>query len=199
MALQGDLATLPARDLFGMLVRTRASGRLSVSRGMAARRFYLRDGRVALASSSEEETLLGRLLVERGLIDADELARVLHARAGARTRLGKTLTEEGLVTAADLSRVLAEKIERLVLDTLAWKDGQFYFDEEAPAHRRAVVSASVDLAALLERPPARPGPDTVPITDADVIEMRAIVAQLEGDPAPTGPAPRPRRRRSAVA
>jgi hypothetical protein len=209
MPLQGDVATLPVRDLLELLVRTRASGRLSVSRGMAARRFHLRDGQVMLASSSEEATLLGRLLVERGLIDEVQLAGALNTRKGAsaRTRLGKTLTDSGLVSPAQLSGVLADKIERLLLDTMNWRDGRFYFDEEAAPRRQAVVTA-VDLGALLQRPGARfsrqDSPDTFAVSDADVIEVRP----LAGPGGPSAPAPvqpvvesrtRRRRRRAAVA
>ena len=220
MPLQGDLATLPARDLLEMLVRTRASGRLSVSRGMAARRFHLRDGHVLRASSSEEQTLIGRLLVERGLIDEAQLQQALASRKGARTPLGKTLADTGLVSAAELSGVLAEKVERLLIDTMSWRDGQFYFDEEAAA-RPAAVTATVDLAGLLERPNARwpklGDREAVPVADADVLEVRALevraleVRALESRPrasansaqVPEGPAAdaaaRRRKRRAAVA
>ena len=196
---------MPVRDLLEMLVRTRASGRLSVSRGMAARRFHLRLGQVMLASSSEEQTLLGRLLIERGLIDEAQLASTLAVRkpGAARPRLGKVLAEAGLVSPGQLAGVLAEKIERLLIDTMAWRDGHFYFDEEALPRRPAAVVSAVDLAALLGRPgvafPRAHDAETFAVTDADVIEMRA----LSGPAAPKKPTPEPRprgrKRRSAAA
>ncbi len=174
--MQGELATLPVRELFGILVRTRATGRLSLSRGMAARRFHLREGRVLLASSSEEQTLLGRLLVERGLVGAAELHRVLAGRS-RKARLGKVLAEEGLVTPAQLAGVLAEKVERLLVDSMSWRDGQFYFDDEDGPRREAAVASAVDLAGLLAGGPSRwPGrsEETVAVSDADVIEVRPL-------------------------
>jgi hypothetical protein len=194
MALQGDVATFPLRDLLEMLARTRASGRLSVSRGMAARRFHLVQGRVMLASSSDEQTLLGRLLIERGLIDQQQLDQALATRTAAtsrgRSRLGKALTEAGLVSAEQLASVLAEKTERMLIDTLGWHEGHFYFDDEAAPRRPAAVTSVVDLAELLgragaKRPPAR----TLVVADNDVIEMRTL-AEAE---------PRRRKRGTAVA
>lgn len=176
MALQGDLQTLPAHDLLGLLARRRASGQLSLSRGMTACRFHLSEGRVMLASSTEEQNLLGRMLVEQGLVDELELARVIKARGkGAQLRLGKALTEAGLVSPRALAKVLSEKIERLLGDALAWTDGTFYFDEETVSRTEVAVATSVDLEALLAtRPAGPPANDTVVISDADVIEAQPI-------------------------
>jgi hypothetical protein len=213
MALQGDVATFPLRDLLEMLARTRASGRLSVSRGMAARRFHLVQGRVMLASSSDEQTLLGRMLIERGLIDQQQLEQALAIRTQATSRgrsrphprLGKTLTEAGLISSEQLAGVLEEKIERMLIDTLAWPDGHFYFDDEAAPRRPAAVTSVVDLADLLGRAGSSRAPkqtgkqtskqtrtETWVVADVDVIEVGSLTA-----PAESGP--RRRKRRAAVA
>jgi hypothetical protein len=170
MALQGDVATIPLRDLLGWLAARRASGTLSLSRGMVAWQFHLREGRVLLASSSAKETLLGRLLVERGLIDETQLASALDRCRRSRARLGRTLTRAGLVKASELSRVLAEKAQRLLEEALTWGDGRFFFDDTALPRRRPAVATTFDLAALLERAVARVA-DAHAVTDADVIEI----------------------------
>ncbi len=187
MPLQGDLATLPVRELLEMLTRTRATGRLSVTRGMAARRFHLDAGKVVLSSSSEPESLLGRLLVDRGLIEEAGLDRALAPRKGARAdallRLGETLADAGLISRDALAEVLAEKTERMLLDTLGWRDGQFYFEEAlqvAPA-----TAAPVDLGALLGQGRGR---DILPVNDADVLEVSPLAGPVRKPPG-SGPAP----------
>lgn len=167
---------------------------------MAARRFHLVQGRVLLASSSDEQTLLGRLLIERGLIDQEQLDEALAKRTKATSRsrsaspprlarLGKTLTDAGLVSAEQLAGVLAEKIERMLIDTLAWRDGHFYFDDEAAPRRPAAVTSVVDLAELLARAESTRAPEqTLVVADVDVIEMQSLEAE-----------PRRRKRRAAVA
>ena len=186
MALEGDLRTMPIRELLGWIADRKATGQLSLSRGMVARRFHLRSGRVMLASSTEEASLLGRLLVEAGLVDEGRLLQVLGSRSAgpSRARLGKTLVEAGLVSADDIARVLADKVERLLADALTWTEGTFHFDESAPPRAQAAVSTAVNLAVILERPVPRTRSAArdrvVPVSDADVIEIRPLTERRVG-------------------
>jgi hypothetical protein len=177
MGLQGDLKTVPLRDILGWLAGRQASGTLSLSRGRVARRFQLRRGRVMLSTSTEEETLLGRLLIARGLIDPGQLENALAPRDGSRPRLGTALTRAGVVSAAQLRGVLTEKVRHLLVDALAWTDGGFFFDDDGPLPRRPAVSAIVGLADVLALPAGTPTVfadavvDDVIITDDDIIEI----------------------------
>jgi hypothetical protein len=171
MALTGDVATIPVPELLGWLARRRATGTLSLSRGMVAWRFQLRAGRVELASSAARGTMLGRLLVERGLIDEAQLARALAQGRRSRARLGKTLARAGLVSTAELAGVLAAKTEGLLEEALSWTDGRFFFDDQAMPRRRPAVLSAIDLEALIGRARAS---EPVAISDADVLEVREI-------------------------
>lgn len=188
MALQGDLTTLPVRQLLTWLAEGQVSGQLSLSQGMVVRRFHLRGGKVVLASSSEEPNLLGRLLVDRGLVSQAKLDEVLGGRGGRgrrRPRLGKALAEAGLVSPTVLGRVLAEKVERLLTGALTWTEGTFYFDDAAPARRPAALLTSVDLAALLERGPApadAADEELMAVTDTDVIEILPLGGERRSKP-----------------
>lgn len=203
MALQGDLQTVPLRDVLGWLSVRRASGTLSLSRGRVARRFQLRGGRVMLSTSTEEEMLLGRLLMARGLIDGEQLQNALTDGDGVRPRLGTALIRAGLVSADDLRGVLTDKVRRLLLDALAWRDGGFYFDDTPPAPRRPTVSAIVGLAdlltaaldpAALDGLPALDDADDVIVADEDIIEIIELTQPRRPPKAPPRKA-RPRKRR----
>jgi hypothetical protein len=173
MALQGDVETVPLRDVVAWLAQQRASGTLSLSRGMIVRRFHLQGGQVMLASSTEEETLLGRLLVARGLIDGTQLAAALESRR-RRSRLGKTLTRAGAVSRAEVGSVLSDKVVRLLDDALTWTEGRFFFDHAVPARKRPAVTAAVDLATVLARPPGGPSADAegrLVVSDDDILEV----------------------------
>jgi hypothetical protein len=163
MAFEGDVATFPVGDLLAWLAQRRATGVLSLTRRLTARRFHLRAGQVRLVSSSEQEMLLGQLLVERAMLGPDALAQTLASRGRSRARLGRLLARGGLVTPAQLQAILAEKTRRLLADAITWKDGRFFYDsvdETAPdtvRRRRArsedqrAVAVVVDLAAALEQ------------------------------------------------
>jgi hypothetical protein len=170
MALQGDVGTVPVGELLRWLARRRASGTLSLSRGMAAWRFHLRAGQVELASSAARESMLGRLLVERGLIDESQLAAALAQGRRSRARLGKTLVQSGLVSAETLAGVLAAKVQGLLDEALTWTDGRFFFDDQALPKRRPAVRTAVDLETLLGRAAAAP----LTVNDADVLEVSEI-------------------------
>jgi hypothetical protein len=163
MAFEGDVATFPVGDLLAWLAQRRATGVLSLTRRLTARRFHLRAGQVRLVSSSEQEMLLGQLLIERAMLGADALAQTLAARGKSRARLGRLLTRGGLVTPAQLQAILAEKTRRLLADAMTWEEGRFFYeaaDEGASVtdqRRRArsedkrAIAVAVDLSAALEQ------------------------------------------------
>jgi len=203
MALEGDVGTFPLDDLFAWLARRRASGVLTLTRGMSIRRFHLRAGQVRLVSSSEQEMLLGQLLIERQLLGPQALAKALAARGRSRARLGRLLMRGGLVTRRELRAILAEKVRRLLADALTWRDGRFLYEaprpggaaeEGRPAVRRGEIAVAVDLAGALAGalaqtrpvppPPPRPagGADAcLAVDDSDVIE--AVPAGDDDGPA----------------
>jgi hypothetical protein len=180
MALEGDVTTLSLRELLGWLAGRRGWGTLSLSRGMEAWQLQLRDGSVLLASSPARDTLLGRLLVERGLIAEAELAKVLERGRRSRARIGRTLVRDGLVSEKQMAEVLAEKVRRVLADALTWQEGRFFFDDHAPTRSRPSVASAVDLAALL-RDELQAGA-AVAVTDADVIEVTEIRGRRGSQP-----------------
>jgi len=191
MAFEGDVATFPVGDLLAWLAQRRATGVLSLTRRLTARRFHLRAGQVRLVSSSEQEMLLGQLLIERAILGPEALAQTLASRGRSRARLGRLLARGGLVTPAQLQAILAEKTRRLLADAITWQEGRFFYeaaDEDAGEtvrRRRArsedqrAVAVVVDLAAALEqiRSEAEAHPDAgadggkyLDIDDGDVVE-----------------------------
>lgn len=170
MALEGDVGTVPVRELLIWLARRRATGTLSLSRGMVAWRFQLRAGCVELAASADRETMLGHLLMERGLIDQAQLTAALEEGRRTRARLGKILARQGLVSAAALADLLSAKVEALLAEALSWTDGRFFFDDAPLPRKRPAVRTAVDLRALV----GRAGTEPLPVADADVLEVSEI-------------------------
>ena len=202
MAFEGDVATFPVRDLLSWLAERGATGILSLTRGMTTRRFHLRAGQVRMVSSSEQEMLLGQLLVDRKLLDAGALAKALAGRGRSRARLGRLLTRGGLVAPHELQAILGEKVRRLLADALTWDQGRFFYEDvERPVsddhetRRRArredhrAIAVTVDLRAALQqiRQEAVPLPAAVAaaevadviIDDSDVVESAPATAGHE--------------------
>jgi hypothetical protein len=181
MAFEGDVGTFPLGDLLAWLAGRRASGVLTLTRGMTIRRFHLRDGQIRLVSSSDQEMLLGQLLIERKLLGPDALARTLAGRGRSRARLGRLLMREGLVTPDELNSILAEKVRRLLADALAWSEGRFLFEAPQPRPdrakaelkaRRGELDVAVDLRTTMDQIEAADA--CLDVDDSDVIETVAI-------------------------
>jgi hypothetical protein len=167
MALQGDVGTFPLGELFAWLARSRATGVLTLTRGMTIRRFHLRAGAIRLVSSSEQEMLLGQLLVERALVTPETLNETLARRTRSRARLGRLLMRGARVAPGELEAILAEKVRRLLADALTWSEGRFFYEAPASARRARPreIAVTVDLQTALEQ--IQTG---VAVDDGDVIE-----------------------------
>lgn len=179
MALQGDVKTVPLREVLTWLARGRASGILSVSRGMVVRQFHLRRGRVTLSGSTDPDMVLGHLLVERGVLERAQLEAALATHGGSRLRLGSVLARAGLVSTAALRAVLTEKVQLLLRDVLSWTDGEFFFDGGG-VPRRSGVPASVGLAEVLALPAAASlatsASGSFMVNDDDIVEIMEVTA-----------------------
>src|SRR2546430_7338430 len=151
MALEGDLTTLPARELLAWLARRRASGTLSLSQGMRTWQLWLRDGRVLLTTTSGRDLPLGRLLVERGLLEEAQLEEALVRSRRSHARLGRTLARAGLVSNEALSAVLAEQVRGVVAEALRWQEGRLFLDDRATPRARPAAGSPLRLA-----PPPHP-------------------------------------------
>jgi hypothetical protein len=155
-------------ELYGWLARTRATGTLSLGRAMTVRRFHLRSGRIVLASSSDEELLLGHLLVQQGLVAPDQVDAALSRRGRSKARLGRLLARPGGVPAEALRRVLTEKARRLLREALDWSDGTFRFEPGEPPRARVGVAISVALEPVLAEAEA------LDVDDDDVLDARDL-------------------------
>jgi hypothetical protein len=176
---------MPAREVLTWLARRKASGTLSLSRDMIIRRFHLLEGQVTLASSSEQNRLLGQMLVDQGLIDAGQLEVALKTRDRYGERLGQSLALSGLVSERKLAAVLSGKVRDLLADAMVWSEGRFVYDDGTDGQEQPVVPIFLDLKSFLAEtdylapvPKARPPEKSIQATDSDVIESTELEGEL---------------------
>ena len=124
--LSGDVSVFSMAEVMQMLELQRMTGKLTVWTDTASVTVYVREGQVDFAVSSglRGEFLLGRYLVEDGVISRDELERVLAERnkpglSGAR------LIELGLADEKQVQKALMRQTTELVYEVVRWKAGQF--------------------------------------------------------------------------
>jgi hypothetical protein len=126
----GRLETLDLTALLQTLSVGAASGRLTLTRLDRHAVLVLRRGRVVYAAGgSAGETLAGRLLREKLVVETDLMAALDRQYDGTGfKRLGDVLVEMGLLAEGTLQAVVRRRMEELVSEVLAWKGGFFRFE-----------------------------------------------------------------------
>ena len=178
MSFGGQLETLDLSALLQTLSVGVASGRLTLTRLERHAVLVLRGGRVVyVTGGATVETLAGRLL-RQGLVEEKQLVTALerqHDGSGYR-RLGEVLVEMGLLAEGTLQMVVRQRMQELVGELLAWRDGFFRFE---PAKDGSQSDVEVDLGDFVLAAGLPP----------QELLMRAVTALDHGDLARLPPPP----------
>ncbi len=170
MSFGGTLETLDLSALLQTLSVGVASGRLTLTRLDRHAVLVLRGGRVVyVTGGAAVETLAGRLL-RQGLVEEKQLVTALerqHDGTGYR-RLGEVLVEMGLLAEGTLQMVVRQRMQELVGELLAWRDGFFRFEPAKDGSQSDVEVDLGDFVLPLGLPPQE-------------LLMRAVTALDHGD------------------
>lgn len=105
--------------ILSLLVETNSSGHLNIvvsSKKISGVSFA--QGSIVAVDSTDEDTFLGRLLVEGGYLDPDDLERALHSHLSG--RIGQKLIQMSFISPHALDLVMEEQINirlsRVILD-----------------------------------------------------------------------------------
>lgn len=131
MAFTGDLEHLPIVDLIQLMNSTRKTGVLTVAGRKGKSQLVFKDGYIVSANHLDNSVRIGQVLVDRGLITAEQLQQGLaqQKQDGAeRKPLAITLIEMGVLQEADATKGLQYLIEMTVVEILTWKKGRFTLD-----------------------------------------------------------------------
>lgn len=194
MALRGELRTIPFPEVLQLIARMEATGVLEVCRGAVEKRVFFRRGRICSSASNDPREFLGQYLLKMGVVDEEQLFQALLKQEQNGQPLGAILVEGGILAANDLQKVLRQKAEETIYELFLWDEGEFSFHEEA-LPEELPVEINLDVIAVLmegarrsdewERvrqviPSSRATfvPGEVP--PADVIEARIVSLASEG-------------------
>jgi curved DNA-binding protein CbpA len=121
----GSLDETPLAELLVRLDLERFAGTLELVAGNRTHIVVLDAGRVVKAQLAVPVEPLGRILVDRGLIDATRLDALLASQPAPGHRLGQLLVAQGLVDAAALDSALVEQVRRRLLRLFLAGSGTF--------------------------------------------------------------------------
>src|SRR5688500_14875177 len=108
---------------------------------------YVREGTIDLATvhGLRDEFLIGRYLVELGVVTRTELNTVVKNRAGSKRLLGEMLINLGMVGDEQVEKALIRQTSELVYEVVRWQNGRFTFN--AGATSPAAEKAKLGLAS----------------------------------------------------
>ena len=152
--LRGDLRVVPLAEVLQLLDVQEQSGVLTVERLGARVEIFFRRGRVdqATATGVPDEFLLGRFVLDAGLVQRTELESFLETRATHPRLIGQQLVKLGHLGDADLKSVLIRQSSELIYEILRWRHGRFRFAaglELPPSVIDAALALDVE-AVLME-------------------------------------------------
>jgi hypothetical protein len=127
-SLEGDLAHFFPTEVLQLLQLSQASGRLELLREGERVELFLERGRPVFARTSGMSVRAGEVLLHRGHVAPEALARALeHQRTGGRRRIGELLVEAGEANLEQVRDAVHEVLRRIVYGLVLWRDGHFRF------------------------------------------------------------------------
>ena len=135
MPLSGNLATMGFPDLIQWVAGSRKTGILVIKGARCTKRILFHGGLVAAVSSDDPAEQLGALLVGWGYVTEAGLQELLAEQRRMGTMLGETLVRRAVLRRDELRRVLVVQTEESVYDLMGWREGEFFFLEEAQSRR----------------------------------------------------------------
>ncbi len=142
--LAGDLAGFPIADFLAFVHQSRLSGVLTVVADGAERSVAFQEGEVRSARSSAAGERIGEVAVRLGFATEAQVAEA----AGGDRPVGKALVDRGVLSANDLWKCLHEQVTAVFHAILLTPAGTFFLLDEEPGERHGTPLA-VNTQSLL--------------------------------------------------
>jgi hypothetical protein len=124
--LSGNLTAFHPVAVLQMLNLAEATGELRLCAPDNVAQVFFARGHVTWAGIRNRTKRLGEVLVAKGVVSADDLARALAEKTKSQ-RLGDRLIEDKLVERAVLVDAIETQIREVIYEALRWREGSFSF------------------------------------------------------------------------
>jgi len=144
--LAGDLSGFHIADFIAFVHQSRLSGILTVSAEGAERSVAFKDGEVRSAQSSAAGERVGEVAVRLGLVTQAQVAQATQAGVP----LGRQLVEKGLLSANDLWKCLHEQVAGVFHAILLSRAGTFFLVDDEVTDRPGTPLAVSTQSLLMD-------------------------------------------------
>jgi len=124
----GDLKDVGLPRLLHLIYKMRdRTAALDISRKPIKKRFFFQNGIPVGATSNILGEVLGRLLIEEGVISQEQYEKSLEAVLSEKRKHGEVLISMGLLTPEELEKFLALQLKRRLLKIFGWNEGAYHY------------------------------------------------------------------------
>lgn len=130
MTKSGSLKIKKLVKLLKELREEKATGVLHIKSYYGIGSVYLKDGKIAMATSSKSSEKIGRKMIEMGRVSEVQVQQALNYQKEQKkgTHLGEVLVEMGFIDHIDLEELILLQIKEVIYGMNFWEDGFFRFD-----------------------------------------------------------------------
>lgn len=127
---------------------------LEIVREPARKRFFFKNGLPVAATSNILNEVLGRLLVQKGVISQDDYQRSLEEVLKGKKRHGEVLISMGMISREKLDDFLSLQLKERILKVFGWTEGEYRYAvvprlpanmSEYPHHPAALIIDGIEL------------------------------------------------------
>lgn len=148
MQVEGRLEETSFPQLLHNLYTLKSTGLLQIERGNRKKVVYVKDGYPIFARSNLVRECLGQMLVEDGILTAEQCTESLRqVKEGGRLQ-GTVLIEMGLLTPHQLHEVLHQQVTEKLLEIFSWTEGSYKFIQGSD-FKKGVTSIRLSPAELI--------------------------------------------------
>jgi hypothetical protein len=129
---EGSLQTVHVAALLHAMAVSERTATLELERRQLRKTIVLEAGVPVDCRSNLVHETLGRFLVAAGRLREEDSAACLRESAARGVQFGQLLLERELVSAVELFRLLQQNLAKKLLDVFTWRDGTFRVSPERP-------------------------------------------------------------------
>jgi curved DNA-binding protein CbpA len=160
--------------LLAAAVRAKASGILTATRGKHRRLACLKRGRLTFVASNVIEEQLSAVLVDKGVLGAEERDLLLREAGALNVQFVLLLIQKQRVSPDELYELACDRARELLFSTLEWPDGEYRFNHGQPKLESEMTVEMPCLPLLFEHARRYPPSITVVRKRIGPSDMRPI-------------------------
>ncbi len=152
MALKGTLKDFSVADIFQLIGQQSKSGSLFVRTQEKEIQIVFDRGKVVLGTfrKSDEDFLLGTMLLRAGVISSEQLAQAMQQQQTTLRSLGDVLRSMGAITPATLGEFVTLQLKEVLFRLFQWKDGLYEFVPGEIKYNRTFIVPQSSEGVLME-------------------------------------------------